>query len=258
MAGADPGSVQSVDRTLTLFEMLIDIDGDLGMRELSERSGIPVATVHRLLGVLVKRGYVRRSASTRRYGVGSVALSLASRIRTQGGLRQQAQPYLRELVLLTSESANLGLLEGGMAVYVAQVEGPRMMRLFTEVGNRVPYHACATGKALVAFQAQDVREALLLQSQLTRHTSTTITDRERLRLELAKIASQGYALDEGEYEEGVRCVAVPVLDSRDQALAALSVSGPGGRVTRERLDAWIPRMKAAATQLAHAVVGDRQ
>ena len=89
-------------------------------------------------------------------------------------------------MLLTSESANLGLLEGGMAVYVAQVEGPRMMRLFTEVGNRVPFYACATGKSLVAFQAQDVREALLLQSQLTRHTSTTITDREQLRLELAK------------------------------------------------------------------------
>ncbi len=249
--------MQSVDRTLTLFEMLIDMDGDVGMRELSERSGIPVATVHRLLGVLVKRGYARRSGVKRRYGVGSAAYALASRIRTPVGLRQQAQPYLRELVLLSSESANLGLLEGGMVVYVAQVEGPQMLRLFTEVGNRVPFHACASGKALVAFQAADVREALIMQSQLTRHTPTTINSRERLRNELDKVAAQGYALDEGEYEEGVRCVAVPVLDGREQAVAALSVSGPGGRVTRQRLDAWIPRMKTAAAGLAQAVVGGK-
>lgn len=245
-------SVQSVERTLDLFELLVNADGDLGMRELSEQSRFPVATVHRLLRVLVRRGYARQ-AGNRRYGLGPTALELVSRIRTQGGLRQLAQPYLRELVRLTNESANLGVLDGSQAIYLAQVEAPRMMRLFTEPGNRVPFHACAIGKALVAWLPDNQREATFAQAKLTRHTPATITEREQLRLELAKVRAQGYALDEGEYEEGVRCVSVPVFDARGYASAALSVSGPTGRVTREHLDVWIPRMKAMATDLSRAM-----
>jgi len=246
-------SVQSVERTLDLFQMLVDAEGEMGMRDMSQHTRIPVATVHRLLNVLVKRGYARRSAVTRRYGLGSTAMELASHIHTHMGLWQRAQPYLQQLVLLTNESANLAVLDGSQAVYLAQVEAPRMMRLFTQVGNRVPFHACAVGKALAAFQTDEVREATLLQSPLTRYTRTTITNREQLRVELAKIRQQGYASDEGEFEEAVHCVAVPVLDSRGRALAALSVSGPSGRVTRDRLDTWIPRMKSIARDMTHAL-----
>lgn len=246
-------SVQSVERTLDLFQMLVDAEGEVGMRDMSERTRIPVATVHRLLNVLVKRGYARRNSVTRRYGLGSTAMQLASHIHTHMGAWQRAQPYLQQLVLLTNESANLGVLEGSHALYLVQVEAPRVMRLFTQVGNRVPFHACAVGKALAAFQTDEERDATLLQSPLTRYTATTITNREQLRVELEKIRQQGYALDEGEFEEAVHCVAVPVLDSRGRAVAALSVSGPSGRVTRARLDTWIPRMKSIARDMTYAL-----
>jgi IclR family acetate operon transcriptional repressor len=246
-------SVQSVERTLDLFQLLVDAEGEMGMRDMSERTRLPVATVHRLLNVLVKRGYARRNAVARRYGLGTTAMELASHIQTHTGVWERAQPYLQQLVLLTNESANLGVLEGSQAVYLAQAEAPRVMRLFTQVGNRVAFHACAVGKALAAFQTDQEREATLLLSPLTRYTRATITSREKLRVELATIRQQGYAVDEGEFEEAVHCVAVPVLDSRGRALAALSVSGPSGRVTRDRLDAWIPRMKSIARDVWYAL-----
>ncbi len=246
-------SVQSVERALELFEMVARADGEVGTRDLSEASGLPIATVHRLIQVLVKKGYARRNSDSRRYSLGHRAFELVFHIREEGAFRREAQPYLRELVALTSETANLATLEGNQITYVAQVEAPRMVRMFTAVGNRVPAHACAAGKALVAYLSEDRREAFLLRSPLTRYTANTITDRERLRHELSKIRNQGYALDEGEYEEGVRCVAVPLLNSQQAPVASLSVSGPSSRIPRERVDAWVPKMKVIARALIHAL-----
>ncbi len=247
------GTVQSVDRTLELFELLVESQDELGLRDLSEASSLPVGTVHRLLGVLVARGYVRQNPATRRYTIGFTALDLAERIRRRDGLAQQAGPFLRELVRLTGESANLAVLDGPQAVYLAQVVPPRMVRMFTEVGNRVPLYASGTGKVLLAHLPADQREALLTQLELKQFTPHTITDREQLRIELDRIHQQGYARDNGEIEEGVQCVALPVRDTAGRVVAALSVSGPSSRLTRERVDMWLPQMKEVAADFSHAL-----
>src|SRR5438128_2044202 len=247
------GTVQSVDRTLELFELLVESQDELGLRDLSEASNLPVGTVHRLLGVLVARGYVRQNPATRRYTIGFIALDLAERIRRRDGLAQQAGPFLRELVRLTGESANLAVLDGSQAVYLAQVAPPRMVRMFTEVGNRVPLYASGTGKVLLAHLPTDQREALLAQLELNQFTPLTITDREHLRIELDRICQQGYARDNGEIEEGVQCAALPVRDSAGRVVAALSVSGPSSRLTRERVDMWLPQMKEVAADFSHAL-----
>jgi IclR family acetate operon transcriptional repressor len=252
-APEERGTVQSVQRSLELFERLVAAEDELGLRELSEASGLPIGTVHRLLSVLVARGYVRQNPATRRYTVGFGALDLAERIRNRGGLAQQAQPFLRELVRLTGESANLAVLDGTQAVYLAQVAPPRIVRMFTEVGNRVPLYASGTGKVLLAHLPADQREALLVQLELKQFTPTTVTDREQLRIELDRIRQQGYARDHGEFEEGVQCVALPVRDASRQVVAALSVSGPSSRLTRERADAWLPQMKDMAMDFSHAL-----
>jgi IclR family acetate operon transcriptional repressor len=247
------GTVQSVDRALELFELLVESEDELGLRDLAEASSLPVGTVHRLLGVLVARGYVRQNPATRRYTVGFTALDLAERIRRRDGLAQQAGPFLRELVRLTGESANLAVLDGSQAVYLAQVAPPRMVRMFTEVGNRVPLYASGTGKVLLAHLPADQREALLAQLELSQFTPHTLTDREPLRIELDRICQQGYARDNGEIEEGVQCAALPVRDSAGRVVAALSVSGPSSRLTRERVDKWLPQMKEVAADFSNAL-----
>lgn len=245
--------VQSVDRALDLFEQLVASDGELGMRDLSEASGLPVGTAHRLIGALVHRGYVRQNPATRRYAVGPTAIELAQRIRRLDDLPRRAEPFLRTLVQLTGESANLAALDGTQAVYLAHLAPPRTVRMFTEVGTRAPLYATGTGKVLLADLDGSRLDALLNRIELRPYTSTTITDRARLLDELHAIEAQGYAHDDGELEDGVRCIAVPVRDGTKRVIAALSISGPNGRLTRERADAWLPRVQEVGRELSRTL-----
>jgi IclR family acetate operon transcriptional repressor len=242
-------SVQSVDRTLQLFELVLRAPRELGLRDLAETSGLPVGTAHRLLTVLVARGYLRQDEQSRRYRVGPTALELASRVSASDGLLALAQPVLRELVQATGESANLAVLDGDRAVYVAQEQGPRMVRVFTQVGNRVPLHATGAGKVLLAWQSSGAREATVQRLNLEPSTRATITDAARLAEELERIRHRGFALDDEELEEGVRCVAAPVLDRSGSVRASLSVSGPAARMTRERADELSGTLVSAARTL---------
>lgn len=243
------GSVQSVERALDLFRAVVHAAEPVGISELSAASGLPVGTVHRLLGTLASSGYVRQEPGTRRYGVGYAAFELATRIR-QNGLLTRAEPYLRELVDLTGESANLAILDGAAAMYVAHVAAPRTVRMFTEVGNRSPLHASGTGKVLLANLSDEGRESLLRGLSLQRHTPRTIVDREALRAELASVRRAGFALDNGEFEEGVSCIAVPVRDGTGEVIAAASVSGPTGRLTRERAASLGPKIRDVGSRLS--------
>ena len=247
------GGVQSVDRALELFEQIVASEGELGLRDLAEASGLPVGTVHRLIGALVHRGYVRQNPATRRYAVGPTAINLAQRIQGQDDLPSQAEPFLRRLVQLTGESANLAGLDDTQAIYLAHLAPPRTVRMFTQVGNRAPLYASGTGKVLLAYLDTARQESLLSRLDLRAYTATTITDRDRLRDELRTIKSQGYAHDDGELEEGVRCIAVPVRDGTRRVIAALSISGPNGRLTRERADAWLPQVQEVARELSRAL-----
>lgn len=245
-----------MDRALDLFEHLVTGKGELGLRELSEISGLPVGTVHRLVAALARRGYVRQNPATRRYTVGPAALALAERLRTADDLPNRAQPFLCRLVQLTGESANLAALDGTQAVYLAHVAPSRTVRMFTAVGNRAPLYATGTGKVLLANLDAARLDALLDHLDLRAYTATTITDRERLLEELRTIRAQGFAHDDGELEDGVRCIAVPVRDRTQQVVAALSISGPNGRLTRERADAWLLPVQEAAQELSLSLGAD--
>jgi IclR family acetate operon transcriptional repressor len=185
--------------------------------------------------------------------VGYTAVELAARIRERGGLLSGAEPYLSQLVELTGESANLAVLDGQAAVYVAHVAAPRTVRMFTRVGNRAPLHASGTGKVLLANLAEERREALIGELALMRHTPMTITDRDPLRRELEAVRRLGYALDNGEFEEGVSCVAVPVRDATDQVVAAVSVSGPASRLTRDRAELFVPQIQGVVAELSRTL-----
>jgi DNA-binding IclR family transcriptional regulator len=246
-------TVQSVERTLLLFELLAEAEGDVGVRELSEASGLAAGTVHRLLGVLQARGYVRQDSASRRYTVGFAAMELATKIGRRGGLRLRAQPYLRSLMQRLNETTNLAVRDGLEAVYVASEHAPRIMRSFTEIGNRVPLHATGIGKVLLAYMPRDQRDATIEKLEMVRYAPETITDRERFRAVVGTVRQLGYALDNGEYEEGVRCIAVPVRDSSGHVIAAMSVSGHSGRLTDDRLDDVVGEVRRAGDALSAAL-----
>ena len=239
------GSVQSVERTFGLLETLADNEGSLGLSQLASQSGLPLPTIHRLVRTLVALGYVRQEPS-RQYVLGPKLIRLGE--SSSHMLSIWAKPHLSRLVDELGESANLAMLDGDQIVYVAQVPSRHSMRMFTEVGRRVLPHCTAVGKALLAdIPPQGVRD-ILHRTGMPVHTANTITNPNEFAKALRQVAEQGYAIDEGEQEVGVRCVAVSV--QRVQTPLAISVSGPAARMGQDVIDRAVPLLSIAGTALA--------
>ncbi len=246
MAGSGPAEgVQSLDRAFQLLELMADAGGEVAISRLAADSGLAVSTIHRLVRTLVARGYVRQLPS-RRYVLGPRLIHLgecSSRV-----LATWAQPHLSRLVDTIGETANMAILDSDRVVYVAQVPSRHSMRMFTEVGRRVYLHCTGVGKVLLAQLPPGTARELLVRAGMPARTDRTVTDPDELLAQLPEIAEQGYALDDGEQEAGVRCVAVPVPGG--SAAGAISVSGPAGRLALDTVPRVVPLLQAAAAALA--------
>jgi IclR family acetate operon transcriptional repressor len=252
------GGVQSIERALDLLECLARSSGWVGISELSEATGQPVGTVHRLLRTLATREYVVRDSRTRRYALGPAFRRLASTGLQMPDWPKIATPLLQELVEISGETANLAVLERNRAVYEAQAQPARMVRMFTELGNRVPLHCTGCGKVLLAYQPESVIASIIAETGLPRHTATTITDLGHLQQELELIRQQGYAVDNGEQEEGVRCLAVPVYGTQGKVVAAVSISGPSSRLDSRRIPTLLPHLKRISAAISSALAASQE
>jgi IclR family acetate operon transcriptional repressor len=239
------GGVQSLERAFAVLELVAAHRGSLSISELARSSGLPPATLHRLARTLVDLGYLRQEPS-RRYALGARLFLLAESSSTM--LHAVAQPHLAHLVDEIGETANLAMLDGDQVAYVAQAPGRHSMRMFTEVGRRVLPHCTAVGKALLATSSDRDARALLARTGLPRHTPHTVTDPGELLTQLERIRHRGYAMDEGEQEVGVRCVAVVVPGSRIRL--AISISGPAPRMNDELLHHAVPLLTETARTMA--------
>lgn len=250
MPTEEPGAraasgVRSLERAFELLEHLADAGGQLALTELAEVSGLPMPTIFRLMRTLANRGYVRQDAS-KRYALGPRLIRIGE--TAERLLGTWARPALAQLVEEVGETANMALLEGDEAVYVAQVPSRHSMRMFTEVGRRVRPHCTGVGKALLAQLPDPVVREIIARTGMPAATAHTIVDPAALMRELGRIRQRGYAVDEEEQELGVRCVAVPVAGT--PTLTAISVSGPQSRLTHEAIKDVVPIMRRAAGQLA--------
>ncbi|HVR87970.1 MAG TPA: IclR family transcriptional regulator [Candidatus Limnocylindria bacterium] len=247
-------SVQSVDRALDLLEALAAAEGEVSITLLATRTKLHVSTVHRLLATLLRRGYVRQNAETSRYYTGAKLATLVEARSRYNELRLAARPLLQSLVETTRETANLSVLDDATAVYIETAASPQVVRLFTVVGNHVPLHATGAGKALLASLPQSKRDSLLDHAGLRAHTARTLVDRGALARALDEARERGYAIDDEEYDEGVRCVAIAV-GPIGAPIAALSISGPASRLSKQRCVEFVPQMRRAAADLVEALRG---
>ena len=240
--------VQSLDRALDLLETLATSDDDVALSQLTERTGLPLGTVHRLLSTLVARGYAAQSPETRLYGPGPGLLRVAARAAASRrfDLTRIARPSLRELTASTDETSNLLTLQGDEGVYSEQVASPHLVRMFTEVGQRVPLYCTGGGKAILSGFTGEQLETYLSRVERRPWTLKTLVTAEELQHELAIARERGFALDDEEREVGVCCVAAPIFDRAGRCIAALSISGPTTRLSLERAIALGPRVRQAA------------
>lgn len=243
--GAPNGSVQSVTRAFSLLETLAEADQELPLAELALRTGLAQPTAHRLLRTMQAKGYVKQTPS-RSYSLGSGLIGLGERATPP--LASRAVPYLKDLEEMSQETANLAVLDGDMIAYIAQIASRHQMRMFTEVGRRVPAHAAGAGKAILSSLPEPRVREIADTTGLEGFTNTTLTTTDALIADLRETRRRGFALDDGEREVGVRCIAVPIPDSSPRA--ALSISGPAARVTDQRAPAIIDALRKAAGELA--------
>ena len=244
------GGVQSLDRAFALLEIMADASGEASLSQLAESSGLPLPTIHRIIRTLVDNGYVRQLPS-RRYALGPRLIGLGDKASRMLGT--WARPHLAELVDQLGETANLAMLDGDKVVYVAQVPSPHAMRMFTEVGRRVLPHSAGVGKALLAQLSDEEALAVVGRTGMPAATDRTITTPEEFVTELARVREQGFAIDDGEQEIGVRCVAAPVEGAPTGM--AVSISGPEARVGWEFVDRAAPIVQHCAKTLATDLSG---
>ena len=238
-----PERVQSLDRTFSLLECLVD--GPLTLSELAVATGLPMPTVHRLLRFLTGQGYVRQERS-KRYALGLRMIRLGQ--SASRGLGPWITPYLARLVDLYGETANMAILEGDVCVYVAQVPSPQSMRMFTEVGRVVMLHCTGVGKAILSELPDNEAARLLERTGMPERTEHTLTTVPAMLSALARGRKDGYVLDDGEQELGVRCIAVPLRGMPFGA--AISISGPSSRIRSDDVHDIAPQLIKVAEEVS--------
>ncbi|MDQ7030280.1 MAG: IclR family transcriptional regulator [Ardenticatenia bacterium] len=239
-------TVQAVERAIAILKAFSSEEPELGVGELSRRLNLPKSTVFRLLATLEAGGLVAQDPRTGRYRLGVDLIGLANNVIDYADLRRVARPYLRQLAEDVGETVSLSILDGEDAVNLDQyVPAHRFVMRAGWIGRRMPAHAVSVGKVLVAFLPEEQVEAFL-QTHRPTFTSHTITDPAALRAELAQVRAQGYATAFEELEEGLHAVSAPVRNHEGDVVAAISVSGPGYRLTRERVAAMLPRVVETA------------
>lgn len=240
---------KTVIKALGLLEVIRANPGQR-VSELAVASGVPIPTCSRLLEALSEARLIRRRNGL--YELGPHCLALAESFREVFHLDHDARVHLEKLAHLTGETAHIGVLDDAECVYVDKVDSPQSVRMYSKVGARSPLHSSGIGKALLSASTDDVFDRVC-EIGLVRKTQRTITDPERLRAEINAIAERGYAIDDVENEEGIRCVAAPVRGADGYAVAAVSVAGPDNRVAVDLVPAIADHVMAAANDLASLI-----
>jgi DNA-binding IclR family transcriptional regulator len=234
-AANSPYQVQVLDRALAILDKLSADGPDLSLGEISEKVELHKSTAHRLIMVLERHKLIERNSVNGRYRLGLKLFELGTRAVSQLDLRERARPFLERLVLETSETVHLCILDDSEVVYLDKVEPARSVRMATSVGRRNPAHCTAVGKAIMAYLSDVQVEEIVRKQGMKAMTVHTITSLIELKKELIAVRERGYAIDNEEIEEGVRCVGCVVRNFSGEPLAAISVSAPAFRLTKDKM-----------------------
>lgn len=238
--------VRTTEKTLTLIEELMD-RGPCGVTDLADGVEMGKSAVHNHLTTLQKHGYVLKTGDE--YQLGLKFLEVGGSIRKSMEFYQVAEPEVESLANKTGELANLLVEEQGLGVYLMRAKGEEAVDLDTYAGLRTHLHTTALGKAILAELPESRVEEIIKWRGLEQETPRSIDSREELFDALQDVRDRGYATDDGERLEGLRCIAAPVKDSTDEVLGAISVSAPANRVSDDELHGRLPEQVLSAANV---------
>lgn len=241
----------AVDRAMAVLEELVASGCDVGLAELASRVRLPKPTVHRILQTLIGRGYARQ-VSEGLYAPGLRILALAGAVWANVDVGALVRPFMAQLQDLVPETIHFAVLDGAQAVYVEKLEGRRAYRMASVVGMALSLHSTAIGKSMLAFLDDADFGRWAGDAVLTRRTSRTLTTHRQVLSELVTIRRCGYAIDDEENEEDIRCVGAAVLDARNRVFGGISVSAPAFQLTRDNAEQVAPAVATTAARISIA------
>ena len=247
--GESSGGVQSVDRAVTVLEILAR-EGNAGVSEVAAEIGVHKSTAFRLLAALEERDLVEQNAERGKYQLGFGVLRLASAIPARLDLVRQAGPVLDELAQRFDETINLAVVREHYSVHVQQALGSAAVASQNWIGQLTPLHATSSGKILLAYMTDEQVAALLDTAGLKSYTEHTLTSRKALLAQLVEAREAGFATAYEELETGLNSAAAPVRDHTGAVVAALVASGPAYRFDEARIDDIADDLKAAADRVS--------
>lgn len=233
--------IQSLARGLHIIDLIANSGRSLSVTELAHALQIDKSSASRLVRTLVNYGYLQLEPGTRRYTLGKRLYHIGWQVLNLMPIRQKARAHLQRLVQETGECAHTAVFAENKALVIDDVETETTLRVVSGTGRMIPLHCTAVGKALLAFAE------VPLPPELPAFTPRTITSREQLAAHLAETSQRGYALDDEEFDEGIRCIAAPVYNYMGIAIAVIGISGPKVRLLDDKLE----QLAAIVMRTAH-------
>lgn len=244
------GVIKSIVKAVWVINTLVAAGQSLSLSQMSAKLQISKSTLHGIVSTLVDVGFVVQEQQTGRYRLGTRLFEIGSAICNQWNVRKIAYPLIQQIVAEIDETVHMAVLDGGEVLYINKQESTNSVRIVTDIGVKLPAHCTGLGKALLSGLGMLELQRLIKQKGLTKHTETTITDPDELWKELEKIRRLGYAVDEQEFVEGLRCVAVPIYNHSGEIISALSISGPVSRMRAEKFSLCRDSLLAAAVDIS--------
>lgn len=241
--------LKSLRKAIRILECFSLQEPRLSLSEIARRAELPLSTAHRILATLREAGLVDQEGERDLYRLGLKLLELGSVVLANMELHREALPFIEELSRESGETVHLGVFDGSQVVSIEKMDSPHGLASQVTIGKGAPAYCTAVGKALLAFQPEDVLEHVC-RLGLTRYTPQTITDPKRLRQEMARVRTLGYAVDDREHQPDVRCVAAPIRNYTGRVIASMSVSGPATRIPKERIPTLAARVREVAAKLS--------
>jgi len=231
----DTHIIHSLDKGLHLLETIEQANNPVTLKYLWEKLGWDKATIHRLLVTLEKRGYLIRNAKTKEYALGLKIFGLYDSLKRKLDIQQITRPFLREISEETGESTHLVVAVGMNIVFIDRITSAETLSVNTQIGSQEPMYCTALGKIILAnLDFADLSD--YVPKKMVKYTKNTLTNWVSLKKELKISKDRGYALDNEEYVDGIRCIASAIFNDVGAPIAALGISAPKYRFPDEKVE----------------------
>jgi len=246
----------SLDKALYILNFYCDQKDTLGLSELSRLSGIPKATVYRILSTMVDRGFLQKvdvMGKESQYKLGFKFLELGNIVSNNIELKTIAKPYMEKIKESINESSQIIVRSGNEAIYIDKLECDRPVKAYTRMGRRAPLYAGACPRAILSFLPDEEINKILNSVELVKYARNTVTDIDEIWKLIREARKLGYTISYSELADETFAIGAPIRDHKRNVVGSLSIVGPENRLNEKTIDLYISEVLKAAEGISEAL-----